>query len=301
VKHLPTLKQLQYLIALAEAHSFSRAADACYVTQSTLSSSIANLEDLIGGPVVDRSSKGLEITPLGQIVLEKAHKVVMQTEDILSAARSLDDPLTSSLRIGVIPTIAPYILPLLMPEIKKQYPALDIKIFEDQSARILHKLKQGQLDLLLLAFPYDTEGLEDHILFQDPFIFAAPKDMATKIPDIVTIADMPDMDLLLLEEGHCLRDQALSVCKIAPSKKSQDLGATSLVTLIELVRHGFGCTLLPAMSLQNSVKIPNLTLHPFKGKVPSRDIGLAWRKKHPRRDEFLLFAKLVKESYQKAA
>ncbi|MDP7143174.1 MAG: hydrogen peroxide-inducible genes activator [Alphaproteobacteria bacterium] len=298
MNHLPTLKQLQYLIALADQRSFSRAAESCYVTQSTLSASIAALEELIGGPVVDRSRKDLSITPLGRQVLDKAKHIVMETNDLLSLARSMDQPLTTTLRMGVIPTVAPYLIPLIIPQIKKHYPQLDLKIFEDQSARILHKLNQGQLDVVLLAFPYDTEGLEEKTLFKDPFIFAAPKAMEKDIPETVSTKDLSRFELLLLEEGHCLREHALEVCDIQSAKKTQGFGATSLVTLIELVRYGFGCTLLPALCLHKSAKIPNVILRPMKKPAPAREIGLAWRKKNPRSEEFILLADLIKKAYE---
>jgi LysR family hydrogen peroxide-inducible transcriptional activator len=290
---LPTVKQLQYLSFLAETGSFSKAAARGHVTQSTLSAGIAALEDLLGQPVVDRSRRTLHLTALGRDTLRRAHTILAEAEMIVARARSLGAPLSGPLRLGVIPTIAPYLLPRLLPALAAQFPALELQLHEDMTARLIESLRAGQLDVLLLAFPYKAAGLSTHILFEEPFMLACPRGRWAAPPP-VKLDQLRGRDLLLLEDGHCLRDQAIAACRLQPAAEKKAFSATSLPTLIEMVRHGYGMTILPAMAVE-TMPPADIDIFPFRPPVPTRKVGLCWRAGNPRAAEFTALAQAVQD------
>jgi LysR family hydrogen peroxide-inducible transcriptional activator len=274
----PTLRQLEYLIALEDTGSFSRAAEKCLVTQSTLSAGIKELETILGQKVIERGRKA-SLTPFGQQTSDQARKIFTDVDSILARSKSLCLPLSGPLRLGVIPTIAPYLLPRILPGLQKQFPTLELQLHEDLTERLLEQLHQGRLDVILMAFPYDTPGLSQKILFSEDFVVACPK--GHKHPKAYKTEDLAGEKLLLLEDGHCLRDHALSACKIRLPRQRKTFSATSLPTLIQMVASGYGITLLPEMAGKKGALPSNLELIPFKNPKPSREIGLAWPKNSP--------------------
>lgn len=283
---LPTIKQLQYLAALAETGSFVRAAARCNVTQSTLSAGIATLEDLLGQPVVERgAARAARLTPLGTETLRHGRAIIAEAEAIIARARSLQQPLSGPLRLGVIPTIAPYLLPRLLPLLQKTFPALELQLHEDMTERLITALRDGRLDLLLIAFPCKAPGIAQETLFAEPFVLACPRGQwPHKAP--ASLEQLKGHDILLLEDGHCLRDHALAACRLRPAAENRAFSATSLPTLIQMVGHGYGMTILPRMAANGLRRQDNIDIIPFRKPIPRREIGLAWRAGHPRTAEF---------------
>lgn len=288
----PTLKQLNYFCTLAEEHSFSRAAEVCNVTQSTLSAGIAELEAALEQNVIDRNQRNFTLTPFGEDILERAKVILNETDSLLSQAQEKKGPFGGNLRLGVIPTIAPYFLPLILPKLQEYYPDLTLQIHEDTSARILDLLDQGRLDILIMAFPYDTRNHHVDVLFEEPFYLAAPK--SVPLPDTLKISEINQDDLLLLEDGHCLSAHALSACNLKVSSKRKTFSASSLPTLIQMVAHGYGVTLLPKMALEN---LPaSIQISVFKEKIlPTRTIGLCRRNNSLFREDYKELYKILKE------
>ncbi|MFP4314125.1 MAG: hydrogen peroxide-inducible genes activator [Alphaproteobacteria bacterium] len=290
---LPTIKQLSYLIALAERKSFSKAAEQCFVTQSTLSAGIKELETILGQDVVDRQTRAVKLTPLGQEILKTAKRVLAEIDTMMRRAQNTQEPFSLPLRLGVIPTIAPYLLPDILPPLKAQYPALDIHLYEDLTAHLLDKLQAREIDVALMAFPYENEAIEHSILFEEPFCLATSE--STLKQKSITLDFLKDHDILLLEDGHCLRDHALQACRLRSSAQKKTFSATSLATLIQMVSHGYGMTLLPAMAADPASLPANIKLIPFKSPKPTRQIGLAWRKGDPNRRDYELLAKAIEK------
>lgn len=290
----PSLRQLSYLTALEEESSFNAAADKCAVTQSTLSAGIKELENVMGQTLVVRGRKNITLTPFGAEVAEQARQILKDADHIVARARMLREPLSGPLRLGIIPTIAPYMLPAMLPALNRQFPKLELQLHEDLTDRLLEKLERGEIDLALMAFPYDTPHCTQKILFAEDFLVAMPESLATDAKAI----DMKDLEpekLLLLEDGHCLRDHALSACDIQLPRQRKTFSATSLQTLIEMVRAGMGMTLLPAMAADGTVLGRGIRLLPFKGKnPPRRQIGLCWKSGDARGKEFTLLASTIK-------
>ncbi len=288
---LPSLRQLRYLAALAENRHFGRAAEACHVSQSTLSAGIQELEQRLGGALVERSKRNVRLTPLGEQVAERARALLAEAEALVALGRAAE-PLGGPLRLGVIPTISPYLLPRLLPALRRKHAKLRLYLTEDLTARIVERLNEGNLDLLLLALPYDLPGLETMTLFDDPFLFAARRDHPLAQGDEAPLPPtrLEHEPLLLLEDGHCLRDQALAACRLG-ERRRQPFAATSLPTLIQMVDNGIGSTLLPRMAVASGAlkgtAIATRPLAPESGQAqPSRSIGLAWRRSDPRRPAF---------------
>lgn len=295
MEHLPTIRQLQYLSALAEHRSFSKAAERCHVTQSTLSAGIKDLETLLRQALVDRSRRQVTLTAFGKNVLDEARIILTHAGEISARARAVGQPLTGKLRLGIIPTIAPYLLPRILPELQNRFPALELQLTEDLSDRIFAQLRAGALDLILLAFPYETPGLTQTLLFEEPFYLACPKgSWQGKMP--VAMNDLQGKELLLLEEGHCLRDHALAACRFRARAERETFNATSLPTLIQFVQHGYGMTILPEMAVREGAVPDNIEIIPFRAPVPRRRVGMAWRKGHPQEKEFALLAKTIREA-----
>ncbi len=287
----PTLRQLEYLIALEEEKSFSRAAEICGATQSTLSSGIRDLENILEQNLVVRGRKNISLTAFGEEVVFRARKILRETDQITARALAIKSPLTGPLRMGVIPTIAPYFLPKILPLLKDKFPSLELQLYEDLSDRILKKLQQGSLDIVLMAFPFETPHMKQKFLFEESFYFACYKSLYEKSYKgrrSISSSDLDIENLLLLDDGHCLRDHAIEACGLPKydKEKKSDYGATSLLTLIQMVNNGYGTTLLPEMVVKNHMLPSDIYILKFKDLNPKRIIGLAWREFHPRDDEF---------------
>ncbi len=284
----PTLRQLNYLITLENEKSFSKAAAYCNVTQSTLSAGIKDLENILGQQLVNRAGRSsVTLTAFGVEVAERAQKVIQDVDHIVASAQQMQAPLSGILRLGVIPTIAPYILPKILPYLQKTFPDLHLQIYEDISERLTDQLEKRQMDAAILAFPYDVGGFEARDLFKEDFYLAVPKGQS--LPKTLSLKDIKSDELLLLEDGHCLRDHALSACKLKPSTKRKTFSATSLPTLIQMVGYGYGVTLLPEMVAKNSTIPKGIDIIPFKSPAPTRRIGMIWQNNSPQKRDLETF------------
>ena len=276
MKNYPTIRQLQYLYALNETNHYGRAAQKCFVTQPTLSSAIQELEKNLGIDVIDRSrAKHIKLTDFGKSLVRSSKNIFQELDMALQNALEAQKPLSGPFRLGLIPTIAPYLLPKILPGLQKQFPDMSFEITENMSANLVEQLDEGQLDLVIMAFPYDTPNLKQEVLLEEPFFCAAPENFFKK--KTISMEELNDKKILLLQDGHCLRDHALTACKLQNLQDKSPLSATSLITLIQMVGQGYGATLLPKMVIQEG-RIPNnVEIYKFKSPVPSRKIGLAWR------------------------
>lgn len=292
----PTLKQLRYYLALTETGHFGRAAERCFVSQSAFSNAIQELENALETQLVDRTNRNVTITATGQDVAVQARLVVRDMDSLVDIARGSREPLAGELRLGVIPTIAPFMLPGLLPTLRKQYPELELLLTEDQTDRIYQRLMDGELDVLLLALPWPLQGTEEMPLFKDPFCLACREDTARVEPQDYRYNHLDSDSILLLEDGHCLREHALAACRIRNTQKVRRFGASSLLTLIEMVDADLGVTFLPEMA-RDSTLLSNtrVRLYPM-GDGSYRTIGLVWRKGSRRADEFRLLGELLKNS-----
>jgi LysR family hydrogen peroxide-inducible transcriptional activator len=299
IVHLPSLKQLRYLVALEEHRHFGKAAAACFVSQSTLSAGLKELETALDAELVERNNRTVVFTALGLEVANRARRVLREAEELAELAAKGREPLSGRLRLGVIPTIAPYLLPKTLPALRKAYPKLQLYLTEDQTARLLTLLEEGTLDLVLLALPYHAENVETLPLFKDGFQLIARKDSPLAQKKTATTADLKDADLLLLAEGHCLREHALAACRL-PQADSGFAGA-SLNTLVEMVAGGLGVTLLPDMAVPTHVpKQGELVARPFDRSGAGRQIGLAWRTTSSRGAEFREFGAALSKAARSA-
>jgi LysR family hydrogen peroxide-inducible transcriptional activator len=293
---LPTLKQLQYFLALTETGHFGRAAELCFVSQSAFSNAIQELESTLGAELVDRTNRNVTITATGQEVAVQARLVVADAESLVDIARGRDDPLTGELRLGVIPTIAPFVLPGLLPKLRKQYPELELLLTEDQTERIYRRLMDGELDVLLLALPWNMKGVEELPLFRDPFCLACREGTDRVDPEHYRFNRLDTDSVLLLEDGHCLRDHTLAACKIRGTEKVRRFGASSLLTLIEMVDADLGITFLPEMARDSTLlRNTRVRLYPMDERS-YRTIGLVWRKGSRRVDEFRLLGQFFQDN-----
>ena len=281
---LPTLRQLQYLKLLAEHGSFSRAADAAHVTQPTLSAGVAELEKILGAPVVDRARSGVILTTVGEEAVRRAQAILAQAEDLVQTARSAGQPLSGRFRLGVIPTVAPFLLPGALPALRARFPKLRLFLREDLTHRLIAGLKAGALDAALIALPYDVSGLETAHVDDDELLAAFPANHPLTAERRVSPTRMEEDDLILLEDGHCLREHALAACGLEPPKAHGEeaaFAATSLPTLVQMVGSGLGVSFLPAMAVEAGLtdNAP-VAVRPLAGagdRPPSREIVVAWR------------------------
>lgn len=306
--NLPSLRQLRYLAALAESRHFGRAAQGCNVTQSTLSAGIQELESLLGAPLVDRTKRKTVLTPLGQAMAAGAADLLRQAEELVLQARAQSEPLAGPLHLGVIPTVSPFLLPRVLPALRRKLPKLKLYLREDLTERLVEQLQAGKLDLLLLALPIEASAVETWPLFPDAFRFACRKEHPLAASGQVALPALAQESLLLLEDGHCLRDHALDACHLPRPAKPESLAATSLHTLVQMVDNGLGVTLLPDLALDAGIlRGTNVVTRPLADRTtktpPSRTIGLAWRAGTRRASEFKLFgeALVAALSKQKAA
>jgi LysR family hydrogen peroxide-inducible transcriptional activator len=292
----PSIKQLKYLCAVAEHRHFSKAAAACHVTQSTLSAAIQELESQLGVKIFERNKKTVLITSLGEKLLVQARIVLGDVEDFVGIARAHEAPLVGDLRLGVIPTIGPFLLPAILSDLRKSFDKLKLYLKEEMSAQLVQQLQQGQLDLIILAFPFPLPDMETVSLFKDEFLLCLPPGHELEKVQQVRQHQLRGQSLLLLEEGHCLRDHALEACKLESADTDLVYQGTSLHTLVQMVANGLGMTLLPAMSIKADVLgDTRLQTRHFSSENVSREVGMAWRKSDPRRAEYLLLAEFVKE------
>ena len=296
---LPTLKQLQYLTALHQHGHFGRAADAVHVTQSTLSAGLRELETLLGTVLVERSQRVMRFTPLGERIVAKAHTVLREAEELAVMASGGGKPLSGELRLGVIPTIAPFLLPLLLPELRDSFPELKLYLREDLTTMACEGLARGQLDCVLLALPYPCGDMTVKTLFRDPFYLAFhPADFDGGPPYVVPEA-IDDSRLLVLEDGHCLREHALEACGRPKLRTDAAHSGTSLHTLVQMVANRLGLTLLPEMAVVSGILSgTSVQARPVNGRHASREIALAWRSTSPRADEFSLLAETLKAAWE---
>ena len=292
---LPTIRQLQFFIALTETQNFSKAAEQCHVSQPALSKSIQDMEAILGHQLFNRGKRDVTLTALGAEFLSDAKQIITQTEVMMTRAQAAKGSMTGPLRMGVIPTIAPYMLPDILPVIQTTYPNLELQIFEDQSHRLAEKLERGELDIILLAFPYKTPKAKQVFLFEEPFYCAMPKVYDILIKDGIKAEDLKPDELLLLAEGHCLSDHALQACNLKPTAHRKTYSASSLTTLIQMVSHGYGITLLPEMVIMNSQIPDTIKTVPFETPKPTRKIGLAWQAQSPREADFLKLRDIMKK------
>jgi LysR family hydrogen peroxide-inducible transcriptional activator len=276
------LRALQYLVKLAELRHFSKAADACFVSQPTLSTQIMKLEDELGVALVERIPRKVQLTPVGEEIAQRARHVLRDIEQIKLTARRSRDPETGLLRLGLFPTLAPYLLPHIMPLLRKRFPELKLQLAEEKTEDLLSQLDNGKLDAAMLALPIHAEGLEVEVLFEEPFVFAAPAGHELAQRKHISMSDLDGEQLLLLEDGHCLRDQALEVCALAGAHERVDFHATSMETLRQMVAADVGVTLMPVLAVKPPIPATeNLVLRPFKSPPPRRTIALVWRRSSP--------------------
>jgi LysR family transcriptional regulator, hydrogen peroxide-inducible genes activator len=291
---LPTFRQLEHLVLLADHGHFGRAAKACHVTQSTLSASIKELETVLQASLVDRTKRRVVLTPLGLEIVERARRILQEGKELAEAARAESEPLSGTLRMGVIPTVGPFLLPDILPSLRRAYPALRLYLTEDRTARLVEELHAGRLDIVLLALPCDCGNVERRVLFQDPFKVAMPSRHPLAVGKAVDLEQFRHEGLLLLKEGHCLREHALAACRLADRRQSEPVEATSLHTLVQMVDNGLGITLLPQLAIDGGIlKGTTLTVLPIAGEPTSREIGLVWRRGTGRRREFELLAPVL--------
>lgn len=306
MRALPSLRQLRYLVAVIEQRHFSRAAESCLVTQSTLSAGIRELEDLLGVTLLERTKRSVTPTPIGLEIAEHARTLLRDAEGLLEIAEATHKPLSGSLRLGVIPTIGPYALPQALPGLRARFPSLRLYLREDQTARLLDQLGDGELDAVLMALPWDTSDLEVMTLIDDPFFVVSSKlhpFAGTQGAIDVTALRPPHLapdDLLLLEEGHCMREHALAACALTRGGRARAFQATSIYTLVQMVANGLGITLLPSIAVKSeALGAAGIEARPLRGD-PGRQIGLAWRARSPRAAEYRLLGSFLQEQMRTA-
>jgi LysR family hydrogen peroxide-inducible transcriptional activator len=273
------LRAFQYLVTLADVRHFSKAAELCYVSQPTLSTQIRKLEEELDVQLVERSPRKVMLTEVGAEVVERARAMLAEADTIKAIARRSKDPHSGTLRIGIFPTLAPYFLPHVVPEIRRRFPRLTLRLFEEKTEDVITMLRQGRLDAGLLALPIHDDQLTSRTLFEEPFVLAMPEAHALRGKQAIELDDLEQQELLLLEDGHCLRDQALEVCQLAGAHEKLDFHATSMETLRQMVAAGTGITLMPVMAVKPPIAhTDNLVTRPFRQPGPKRTIALVWRK-----------------------
>jgi LysR family hydrogen peroxide-inducible transcriptional activator len=289
-----TLKQLRYLAALSAHRHFGRAAEACSVSQPALSMQIQELEAELGVSLVERRPGEVVLTEIGAEVVRRAGQVLAATRDLEDFARHRAQLLTGRLRLGVIPSIAPYVLPKILPPLQRRYTELNVELRETVTHVLLKELAEGSLDVVMLALPVDDTEIETLRLFDDPFLLAVPASDERPATASVDADDIDTQRLILLEEGHCLRDQALAFCSSA--RRDVSLGATSLATVMQMVASGYGVTLLPRVAVDVELRDERVKLLRFAKPAPGRTVGLAWRRTSPRKADFAALGQLITET-----
>lgn len=294
--NLPTVKQLNYLIALEKHMHFGKAAEVCFVSQSAFSVAIRELESTLGKQLFDRTNKKVTITAVGQEIVVQARLVIRDLEALVDMVQVSSEPLSGKLILGIIPTISPFLLPKVLPKIRANFPNLQLFLQEDTTLRIYKKLMRGELDLILIAFPYELRNIEKMRLFQDAFLLAYKQGSPFIKTQKITVESLPPESILLLSDGHCLRDHAISACKIRNRDKISHFSASSLLTLIEMVEADLGITYLPEMA-KNSPMLKNthITIQ-VMSKDSHREIGLVWRRGSARSEEFKMLGEFIQKN-----
>jgi LysR family hydrogen peroxide-inducible transcriptional activator len=291
----PSLRQLECLVAVDDARHFGRAARACAVTQPALSAQIRSLEEGLGVRLFERSRRGVLPTRAGTRVVAAARDALRGVDQLVSVAEASREALAGPLHLGVIPTLAPYLLPEWLAQVRAGFPKLRLYLHEDRTARIVQDLREGRLDLLLLALPVPGADLVCRELFAEPFVLAAPSAHPLARRRRVAETDLAGETVLLLEDGHCLRDQALAVCELAGAREAEGVRASSLNTLVQMVASGLGLTLLPRCAVETELRGGvEVSIRPFRAPPPRRSVGLAWRRGAQRDEEFARLGALLK-------
>ena len=289
--YLPTIKQLQYLVALHEHGHFGRAAEASFVSQSTLSAGIRELESLLGVTLVERSRRVVRFTPLGEQVVAKAHRLLREAEELSDLVQASGKPLSGELRMSVIPTIAPFLLPRILPRLRKERPNLKLFLREETSDHAVESLHHGRADCVLLALPFATGEVDSEHIADDKLLVAFPKNDPRDPPEVIPPSMIDEGRLLLLEDGHCLKEHALAACNRPELRASATMIGTSLHTLVQMVDNGLGLTMLPQMAIDAGIlHETDVVARPLKARNAAREIALIWRKNSPRGEEFRLLA-----------
>ncbi len=288
-----TFRQMRYFEALARHRHFGRAAEECAISQPALSMQIRDLEQLLGAPLVERRPNDVALTELGTEIARRAENLLIGADELVEFARQRQGVLTGTLRFGLIPTLAPYLLPRLLPALQREYPDLKLELRETQTNMLLEELARGSLHLVMLALPVNEAEIETLRLFDDPFLLVVPASDPLPRDTRVTARDVNQRRLILLEEGHCLRDQALAFCSAKGGEAPASLGATSLATVMQMVANGYGATLLPKIAADTEAPDRRVKLLRFNEPAPRRTIGLAWRRTSPRKADFLALGEIV--------
>ncbi len=291
-----SFRQLEYLTAVADHLHFRRAAEACNVSQPALSAQIRQLEEGLGAQLVERNQRKVLLTPIGRDVVEHARSLLSDMERLKELVRGQAPPLTGALRLGVIPTVGPYLLPALLPQVRTRFPKAALYLREEKTADLVAQLRSGQIDVALIALPILGDDLQSLPVFDDPFVLAMPSGDALSERQTIRESDLAGRQLLLLDDGHCLRDQALQICALPDAPKVADFSATSLNTLVQMVANGLGLTLMPSLALDVEVRIDSgLAFRHFEDPQPSRQIGLLWRRSSRRTADFHAFADILRQ------
>ena len=295
MKRVPTMRQLQYLVALADTRHFSRAAERYHITQSTLSAGIRDLETVLGTVVAERSTRPLVITRVGVRIVERARALLRDADEMMEIARAAHAPMTGEMRLGVIPTISPFLLPRVLPVLRQRFPDLTIYLREEQTAPLLARLEDGELDAALIAFPYETGDLGVDLISEDEFLFACHRDHPLAGAEAISRDALEGAELLLLEEGHCLRGHTLDVYRIGDERARAQFEASSLHTLVQMVAAGIGVTLIPTLAVDAQItQGTNISLSRL-AMPASRQIGLAWRRTSLRTGDYKVLASTLRE------
>jgi LysR family hydrogen peroxide-inducible transcriptional activator len=288
------LKDLRYLVAVADTRHFGRAAERSFVSQPTLSAQLKKLEAYLGVQLIERAPKRVQLTAAGEEIVERARRILEASDEIVELARGHRDPLAGRLRLALLPTIGPYQLPNVAARLRKQLPRLELMLYEYQTDPMLEKLHSGEIDVGILAFPVQMDGLDSRVLYQEPFMVALPAAHPLAQRKTIKVDDLAHETLLLLEDGHCLRDQALDICSSIDLHEKQDFRATSLETLRQMVASGVGITLLPELAGRGAYGAARgVTIRPFAKPVPTRTIGAIWRKSTARRTAIQALCKQI--------
>jgi LysR family hydrogen peroxide-inducible transcriptional activator len=288
------LKDLRYLVAVADTRHFGRAAERSFVSQPTLSAQLKKLEDYLGVQLIERAPKRVQLTAAGEQIVERARRILEAGDEIVELARGHRDPLAGRLRLALLPTIGPYLLPNVAGKLRKQMPRLELMLYEYQTDPMLEKLHSGEIDVGILALPVQMDGLDSQELYREPFTVAMPANHRLAQRSSIRVTDLEHETLLLLEDGHCLRDQALDICSGTDLHEKQDFRATSLETLRQMVASGVGITLLPELAGRGAYgQARGVAIRPFVKPVPTRTIGAVWRKSSARREAILALCKHI--------
>lgn len=298
MNHLPTTKQLRYFVALEQIGHFGKAAETCFVSQPAFSVAIRELESTLNIQLVDRTNKNVTVTSLGRDIAMQARQVLRDLEALVDIAQGNQKPLSGQLKLGVIPTIAPFLLPRLLPALRKAYPDLKLYLKEDLTERVYSRLMDGELDIILIALPYELRNVTEMPLFKDQFYLAHQIKSTLVDSSVHRVSELPEDSILLLEDGHCLRDHALSACSIKNADKVSNITATSLLTLVQMVDADLGVTYLPEMAIGSALLKNTRIKTTALDKDSYREIGLVWRKASTRNEEFELLGRFIRDNYQ---